>query len=618
MAERIDEIDQIFGCISCGENFLLSGGAGSGKTYSLVQVLKRIYSENPKASIACITYTNVAVNEIKERAPFRNLRASTIHDFLWDMIVPFQNDLKVSLVELIKSEKLKYPGSPEPTADLFKDVSIDYKEWVNLEKGEISHDEVIMVSEHMFAQYPLLSDIVRDKFDFILIDEYQDTFDAIITILLDHLQKSKRNNILGFFGDSMQSIYDDGAGNIKGYVEAGVVKEIVKEDNRRNPQAVIDLINKLRLQTDNLHQEPAGKNRDVKGSITFLYRSQPNGAVDMDKIKQLEYFEGWDFSNPIQTKELYLTHNLIAGKAGFPQLMAIYDKDRIIEYKKKITDYIKSNGLSLETESKCFGEIADQLNVKKSPGIQEFIKEDPDLWNEARGYPFDAMRKIYLDKDQLIGNKKGSADEEKKKGGKRDPLLKHLMEIQECIFYYQSARYNEFIRKTHYPISSVKDKCNLKQAIEALSRMNEGTIEEVIEYADNKNIWKKDGKLKQFIQEKEYVYNRVKRVKYQEIVNLYNYVEGYTLYSTQHNIKGDEFDNVFLVLDNGGWRNYNFEYLFNNRTDKASVLNRTQQIFYVCCSRAKKNLVVFYDQPTVSTIKQANEWFGNDNVISLD
>ncbi|MCX5856268.1 MAG: ATP-dependent helicase, partial [Deltaproteobacteria bacterium] len=127
----------------------------------------------------------------------------------------------------------------------------------------------------------------------------------------------------------------------------------------------------------------------------------------------------------------------------------------------------------------------------------------------------------------------------------------------------------------------------------------------------------KDSRLKQFIEEKKYVYDRVRKAKYQEWVNLYNYVEGHTLYSTQHNIKGDEFENVFLVLDNGGWNNYNFEYLFNKRTDKDSVLKRTQQIFYVCCTRAKQALVVFYDQPNDKALKQAKEWFGNDNVIAV-
>jgi len=617
MAKGLDDIEQIFQHISKGDNFLLSGGAGSGKTYSLVQVLQRIYATNPKADVACITYTNVAVNEIKERAPFQNLKASTIHDFLWDTIQSFQNDLKKSLVELIKNETLKYPGKSEVTGDLFKDMNIEYREWVNLEKGEISHDEVIAVSEYMFGQYPLLSDIVKDKFDFILIDEYQDTFNAVIKILLEHLQKSKRKNILGFFGDSMQSIYDSGAGDIQQHVKAGIVKEVVKEDNRRNPRLVIDLVNKLRAATDGLHQEPAGDNKKIEGSIKFLYRAKAESNIDIDEIKRSEYFGGWDFLNSKETKELYLTHNLIAGKAGFPTLMSIYDKDRIVEYKNRINSHIKNQSMSIDTSSKTFGDVIAELNVLPTPVIKKFIEENSELYDEAKAYPFDLFKKVYLDKDQLIGDKKGSANEERQKGERKDRLIKHLTDVQECIFLYQSKRYNEFIKKTHYIISSVQDKIILKEAIEKLSSMSDHTIGEVIELAEEKKIWIKDSKLKQFIEEKKYLYDRVRKVKYQEIVNLYNYVEGYTLYSTQHNIKGDEFKNVFLVLDNGGWNNYNFEYLFNNRTDKVSVLKRTQQIFYVCCTRAKQALVVFYDQPNDKALKQAKEWFGNDNVIAV-
>lgn len=617
MAKDVDEIEKIFQHIANGDNFLLSGGAGSGKTYSLVQVLKRIYATNPKANVACITYTNVAVNEIKERAPFRNLKASTIHDFLWDTIQSFQNDLKKSLVELIKNKSLKYSSESEVTVDLFNDKNIEYREWVNLEKGEISHDEVIAVSEFIFSQYPLLADIVKDKFDFILIDEYQDTFNAVIKILLEHLQKSKRKNIIGFFGDSMQSIYDSGAGDIQQYVKAGIVKEIVKEDNRRNPRLVIDLVNKLREATDGLHQEPAGDNKGVEGSIKFLYRDKVESNVDINEIKQLEFFSGWDFSDTKETKELYLTHNLIAGKAGFPALMAIYDKDRIVDYKNRITNHIKSHNLSIDTSSKTFGDVIAELNVSPTPIIKNFIEENAELYDEAKAYPFDLFKKIYLDKDQLIGDKKGSANEKRKKGERRDRLIEHVTDIQECIFLYQSKKYNEFIKKTHYIISSVKDKITLKEAIEKLLSMNDHTIGEVIDFADETKIWIKDSRLKQFIEEKKYVYDRVRKAKYQEWVNLYNYVEGHTLYSTQHNIKGDEFENVFLVLDNGGWNNYNFEYLFNKRTDKDSVLKRTQQIFYVCCTRAKQALVVFYDQPNDKALKQAKEWFGNDNVIAV-
>ena len=42
-----DEFQQIMEHIANGDNFLLSGGAGSGKTYSLVQVIKKIIEDNP-------------------------------------------------------------------------------------------------------------------------------------------------------------------------------------------------------------------------------------------------------------------------------------------------------------------------------------------------------------------------------------------------------------------------------------------------------------------------------------------------------------------------------------------------------------------------------------------
>jgi DNA helicase-2/ATP-dependent DNA helicase PcrA len=54
--------------------------------------------------IACITFTNIAADEIKQRAKHKNLEVSTIHDFLWSSIKNYQNDLKKSLVALIKQE----------------------------------------------------------------------------------------------------------------------------------------------------------------------------------------------------------------------------------------------------------------------------------------------------------------------------------------------------------------------------------------------------------------------------------------------------------------------------------------------------------------------------------
>jgi len=111
--EKKDEFQEIMEHIKNGNNFLLSGGAGSGKTYSLVQVIKQVIEDNPTSKVACMTYTNAAVKEIEERVNHDNLNVTTIHDFLWDNIKHFQKELKSTLVKLINDEdvtkvKIKY------------------------------------------------------------------------------------------------------------------------------------------------------------------------------------------------------------------------------------------------------------------------------------------------------------------------------------------------------------------------------------------------------------------------------------------------------------------------------------------------------------------------------
>lgn len=62
------------------------------------------------------------------------------------------------------------------------------------------------------------------------------------------------------------------------------------------------------------------------------------------------------------------------------------------------------------------------------------------------------------------------------------------------------------------------------------------------------------------------------------------------------------------------WNNYNFGNLFLG-AGSASVLNRTQKIFYVCCTRAKEHLAVFFHNPDAQVVAKAKIWFGDDNVI---
>lgn len=261
--------------------------------------------------------------------------------------------------------------------------------------------------------------------------------------------------------------------------------------------------------------------------------------------------------------------------------------------------------------------VKGEPEAKKKKDILLEVPEHRELYNKLKDLPFSEVRKIYLDKDALIDDKKHEAGDESKKGSKRDNLIKHLFKIQTNIKLYQEKRYNEFIRRTEYPITRIQDKKDLMDVISKLEAMSNNTIEEVINYADETGICLKDDAISNFISEKSYLYDRVKKVKFQEFQNLFDYLEGYTPFSTQHKIKGDEFDNVLVILNNGNWFDYNFEYLFENRTDKESVLKRTQKIFYVCCTRSKKNLAVFYSNPSEAILTRARLWFGAANVVAV-
>src|SRR4051812_16956388 len=82
-------------------SFFLFAGAGSGKTRSLIRVLKDIserYGQqlrDRRRQVAVVTYTNAACDEIRSRLTFDPVfQVSTIHSFAWALIRSYQNDIK--------------------------------------------------------------------------------------------------------------------------------------------------------------------------------------------------------------------------------------------------------------------------------------------------------------------------------------------------------------------------------------------------------------------------------------------------------------------------------------------------------------------------------------------
>lgn len=634
-------LKQIIQHIRDNHHFLLSGGAGSGKTYTLVQTIKQIISEYPTALIACITYTNAAVHEIENRVNHENLRVSTIHDFLWSCISNFQSELRDSIIELINNEQIPRVANltiPVDSNFFNKDgdiQSIKYKEYLRIKEGIISHDEVIVIANYMFAKYPKLCQIVVGSYPFILIDEYQDTNPLVVDIFLNQFTKhTERQHCVGFFGDSMQAIYDEGIGDIAMYINPlGQVYEVKKEQNRRSPKAVIDLANKIRL--DDLTQRPSEDKTapnmldgQIKAGKVLFFHSKTD-SVSIDNVRSyLIKNEGWNFDDIQGTKELNLTHNLISEKAGFHTLMDIHRGDAIMKYRDRIKSFVEKH--SLDTATLTFEQVLlmleDQFTEEKerkkfrpTPAMKQFIDSRQDLFAYALSLNFDDFVRMYVSPDQLIDDKKQAEDESNKKGTKRSELVRHLMKIERCIYLYSKGDISTFLQVTEKQVRTLSDKQVIRDAIEQITKVGDKTIEEIINLVDELGIVKKDDALERYSIQCSYVYDRTMKVPYREVQELYKYLEGLTPFSTQHKTKGTEFDNILVILDNGNWNNYNFEKLFTAREEELSnsVVRRTFKIFYVCCTRTKENLAVFYHKPSKEVLSKAEEWFGIENMIEI-
>ena len=233
--------------------------------------------------------------------------------------------------------------------------SISYNETKFDNFGDLSygHDGLLTIFHLLFKKYPTLGKIISDKYDYIFIDEYQD---SRAEILNDILQLSSMYNLtIGLFGDSMQSIYDDGIGSIDTCTEAETLEVIPKSDNYRCSYEVINLINPLRL--DSITQDVAFKKLksgsyetegDRHGIVKVLYsvvesrptaRSAPEEKERFQAVIDYLITEAQKIVN--NPKVLILTNKAIAEKNNFKQLYKVFD-DRYVDVSDRIENYLRS------------------------------------------------------------------------------------------------------------------------------------------------------------------------------------------------------------------------------------------------------------------------------------
>lgn len=634
MVERTiePEVEKVFEAIKEDKNFILEGGAGSGKTFSLISIIEKISRDEPDKSIVCITYTNNAVAEIRERITNDKLKVSTIHEFIWSIIEQFQNEIKCCLIDLINDDEQKafirpldYPSEDLLTDTYFENIRIDYDEHYSMSimdnRVQISHDHILIVAEKMFSTYPKLCDILIDIADYIFVDEYQDTSPLVVKILLEYIQNRTKKNIVGFFGDSMQAIYDSGVGDLGSY---NLIK-IAKAQNRRNPKKVIDLANKFR--DDGLVQTPSNDDTApnmyngsiIPGIVKFVYGNDIN---QLEILRGSQLYRKLEFNAPSKTKELRLTHKLNAEMAGFSKLFELYNTDLFVKLITGIKKKINEN--KIDDNGKLFKDLVEEAQIvvrRGGPLIVDEIKSNSELsafYDEIKTCSFEEVSsKSKVNKESLLSYKFNGLSSRYEAGTDRDRILKRLDLVYELVELYKKGKHNEFLRITKFKITSSKDKISLSDVMAEISA-DDITIGKVIELAEERELISKDDLFTNFIKNRgHYLWSRLKIMPFQEYVNSINYLREYVSVITQHKVKGSEYENVLVLLDNGKWNKYNFNSIFGKGSSKENVRNRTKKLFYVAVTRAMKNLIVYMPSNDQKIVEKAKDYFESSDIIDV-
>ena len=271
---------------------LVLAGAGSGKTKVLTTRVAYLINEkgvNPR-NILAITFTNKAATEMKERISkmvenSNKIQISTYHSLGLLFIrencekLNYQSNFTIldsedalTLIKKIMKEKGIDDKAFNPRAirnaiSSAKNELIDaksyekyaltefekkvYEVYLNYEKrlklgNSLDFDDLLMLPIILFKNNPDILSKYQDRFEYILIDEYQDTNYA--QYMLSKLLSAKYKNIF-VVGDIDQSIYAFRGANYKNILnfekDYPNNKTILLEENYRSTKCILNVANDI-------------------------------------------------------------------------------------------------------------------------------------------------------------------------------------------------------------------------------------------------------------------------------------------------------------------------------------------------------------------------------------
>lgn len=265
-----------------GNLFLVNAPAGSGKTTWIRKSVRKYLLQNPNDNVLCITYTNRAAEELGKDVDSNRVYFGTIHSFINDFIGSFfshESILKLywevyknQIVERIENisqnrnwveSNMRYIEkygrlTPEIVRSNITMISYNQAPFNSLYRGALGHDDLISFTRLAVERFPVIKKKISDKYQVVFIDEYQDTATDVLQIFYSSMigKKSK----LYLLGDKMQQIYRNYNGEFETYFDV-FNKTINLSVNYRTTPKIVSILNEI-YNDECYKQTPYEKNKD--------------------------------------------------------------------------------------------------------------------------------------------------------------------------------------------------------------------------------------------------------------------------------------------------------------------------------------------------------------------
>lgn len=332
---------------------LVIAGAGSGKTRVLTYKIAYLLQQGVKPwSIMALTFTNKAAREMKERIGklvgqelAQHLYMGTFHSIFSRILraeaqhIGFTNNftiydesdsrslIKTIVKEMGLDEKVYKPASVHSRISMAKNNLMSAENYARDKElyqadqrakmprlGEIfityvqrcqqanamDFDDLLTLTFKLFQEHEDIRKKYADRFDFLLVDEYQDTNHAQMRIVMQLCKEKER---VCAVGDDSQSIYSFRGANIDNilsfqsrFKEAKLFK---LEQNYRSTQSIVEAANSLIKHNSNQIPKNVYSKNDKGESLIYkpAYSDKEEALIVCREIKRIKRQDNCQYSD---------------------------------------------------------------------------------------------------------------------------------------------------------------------------------------------------------------------------------------------------------------------------------------------------------------------------------